>query len=180
MMSEAEMLSIAAAREKINKDSPGQYFRDPLSCHITGVRGEAAFACLCHIDFDQMRNPKPGSDGGFDFRLIFNNRKTYLTFDVKTRESDRWEDLLVPANKFVVGNCADYMVLARLVGKRVDFLGWEDPKIVKAMPIQSKEQGFKCETHVRKRSDLRPMIELMKIVRTHDDYGRVYAAAPAA
>jgi hypothetical protein len=176
-MSEAEMLSIAAERERINRGAPGQFFRDPLDCHITGVRGEAMFAYLCHINYDQMRNPTRGSDGGYDFKLIFNQRKTYLTFDVKTREDDRWEDLLVPANKFEVGKCADYFVLARCIGKKVQFLGWEDPKIVKAMPIQGKEQKFKCDTHVRLAEHLRPMSALLRIVALHDDYARFHEAA---
>jgi hypothetical protein len=176
-MSEEEILSIAAAREKINRGAPGQFFLDPLDCHEVGVRGEAMFAYLCHIDYDQMRRLRRGSDGGYDFKLIFNNRKTYLTFDVKTREDDRWQDLLVPANKFEVGKCADYFVLARCIGKKVQFLGWEDPKIVKAIPIQGKDQGFKCDTHVRLAKDLRPMSALLRIVQTHDDYARFHEAA---
>ena len=181
-MSEAEIWEIARAREKINEGGPGQFFRTPLKCYVTGVRGEVAFAHACHISDERIRRVERGSDGGFDLEVFFDHGKygkTRLRFDVKTREDDRREDLLVPAVKFQFGRCADFMVLGRCIGRKVQFLGWEDPLIVGAMPIQTKEQGFKCDTHVRERKRLRSMRDLMEIMQRHEGWESYRETPPA-
>lgn len=177
-MSDEEIERIATARYEINKNQKNQFYRQPLDCHRTGVIGEAAFADLYRLGYEQIRRLREGSDGGYDFEVFFNGHTARLTFDIKTRATT-WSDLLVPTVKFKFGRCADYMVLARCPrGKAVEFLGWEDPKIVAAMPVQTEK--FSAPTHVRELKDLHSMERLHPIMMQHDGFARPRETASAS
>lgn len=170
MLSEAEIERLARAAMEANKGVPGNYLNgNELVCRMTGIRAEAEFADMYRLPFDTRRYTERGSDGGFDFKVTFHNGKYSLSFDVKCRDG-HWDDLLIQENKFRYGRLADYVVLARYHNKKTEWLGWEDPKIVRAMPF-AKER-LPVPTHLRYRDELRPMQELTYLMQLHDGYAR--------
>lgn len=166
-MSEREIAWIAQARIDLNKDMRNtHHFGPALARQVAGVRGEVAFADEYDLGYEQIRKVREGSDGGIDFEVYINGVR--LTFDIKTRDSNRGDDLLVPEEKFSFATCADYFVLARCIDKRVTFLGWEDPKLVQCMRVRK----LTVPTHVRRLVELRPIRVLKNLMLQRDQLAR--------
>ncbi len=120
-----------------------------------GIKAEVAFGQLVGLDPDYTLKPK--GDGGIDFTTTLGGRT--VTIDVKGARTPIYLFL----KEKDAHQAADIMVLARVTGDEVWFLGWEHKSIMLAMPV--RDFGYGIRNYFRHYSELRPIWQLVKLLR---------------
>lgn len=159
-MTDEEINSLGEQRQNAHPNGTPRYYDNPNLEDTIGVRGEAAFAERYNLNVDKRILPQ--GDDHIDFIVEINNQK--VSIDIKTAQ--KAYNLLI--KEWEIGKCADILVLCEYRNGKIIFLGWETREIMKLMPKKVFSR-LNIKNYYRHRNDLRPMLQLDKLLLNQFD-----------
>ena len=147
----AVLANIAKTRAN-GHEGNDRFFADPHAEELIGVKAEYAFETLTGLPMD--RTQRPGGDDGCDHGFVMNGRLWRI--DVKAARNPHY---LLLKQKDAQRDGAEILVLAKVDGDLVEFLGWETRKTMLDMPV--RDFGYGIRSQYRASSALRPMGQLI-------------------
>lgn len=135
-------------------NSTVRFFDDPNAENVLGMAAEIAFARFSGL-CENVELCEHG-DGLVDFSFEVGGKR--LTIDVKAARTPTY--LFLKSKD--AARAADILVLARVDGDEVWFLGWEHKSMMLVSP--QKDFGYGIVNHYRHYSQLRPMLQLKELI----------------
>jgi len=136
-----------------------RFFEDENTEDIIGVTAEIAFGKWSGLEPDL--EVRPNGDGCKDFLIKVNGRK--ISIDIKAAR--KAFNLLLKQKDGL--RSADILVLAKVDGDLVSFLGWEHKSMMLVSPV--KDFGYGILNHYRSKDDLRPMRQLLDLIKRREN-----------
>lgn len=136
-----------------------RFFKDSAHEDILGIKAELAFQEFSGLNADLKVRPE--GDGLKDFVFIVSHRR--LTVDVKGARAP----IFLLLKEKDAEKAADILVLAKVEGDEVWFLGWEHKSMMLISP--KREFGYGIVSHYRHHSELRPMWQLADIITRREN-----------